>query len=134
PIRGGFSVRLRYGAGKRDRFVIPTEDRTEAQKRAHIMAALAQRLTKAGKGEMVPLEVSKVAQGSTKGLGALLDSLKDAPRRKAQPGALTFRDLAEEWTSGKLARKYPDYIRTKRSAPQDVRRFAILNKTIGDVP
>jgi integrase len=40
----------------------------------------------------------------------------DAPLRQ---GAVTFRRLGERWTSGELARQYPDHVKAKRSAYDD---------------
>jgi integrase len=54
--------------------------------------------------------------------------------RAAVPTAVTFRQLAERWTSGELARLYPDHIKVKRSVDSDVVRLRTFFKTIGDVP
>jgi integrase len=50
-------------------------------------------------------------------------------------GAVTFRDLAEQWTSGELHERYPDHVTSKvRSVRNDVIRLAKLSASIGDVP
>jgi integrase len=50
-------------------------------------------------------------------------------------GALTFKDLAEQWTSGKLHDRYPDHVASKkRSVRNDVIRLGKLYATIGGVP
>jgi excisionase family DNA binding protein len=53
----------------------------------------------------------------------------------ANPTGPTFGDVAKSWTSGELAKLYPDHVKTKRSGMTDARR---LNKyarpAIGDVP
>lgn len=47
--------------------------------------------------------------------------------RKAEaspaPNGPTFGDVARRWTSGELARTYPDHVRAKRSAADDVQRL-----------
>lgn len=56
---------------------------------------------------------------------------------EATPEALesaTFRDVAERWVSGELARLYPDHVRAKRSADRDGDRLDALYPTIGNVP
>jgi hypothetical protein len=40
----------------------------------------------------------------------------DAERESKRP---TFEELARMWTSGELARKYPDHVKVKRSADDD---------------
>lgn len=44
--------------------------------------------------------------------------------------ALTFRKFAEGWTSGELAKEYPDAVRSKRTAADDESR---LEKHVYDV-
>src|ERR1700722_14414343 len=41
----------------------------------------------------------------------------------------TIKELAEDWTTGKLAREYPDHVRVKKSTSDDVRML----KWLGDV-
>jgi integrase len=50
-------------------------------------------------------------------------------------GVLTFRQLGELWTSGKLATQYPDHVKAKRSADDDRYRLEKhVYPHIGDVP
>jgi hypothetical protein len=47
----------------------------------------------------------------------------------------TFQSVCELWTSGELAKRYPDQIRTKRSVSDDVSRFTnYIYPLIGSVP
>jgi integrase len=56
-----------------------------------------------------------------------------APARA--PMVITFRELAERWTSGALARQYPDHVREKRSAEDDRLRFERhVYPVVGEIP
>jgi integrase len=58
-----------------------------------------------------------------------LDAIEDPA------GSVTFRDLAERWTSGELHRLYPDHVSLKeRSVADDRLRLAKLFPSIGHVP
>lgn len=46
----------------------------------------------------------------------------------------TFADVARAWTSGELARRYPDQVVVKRTADADVSRLRVLSKVVGSVP
>ncbi len=71
---------------------------------------------------------------------ACLAVAEKATKRKAPepvsaaPVATTFRQVAERWTSGALAREYPDHVRAKRTADDDDSRLARLYPAIQDVP
>ncbi len=48
---------------------------------------------------------------------------------------MTFRQLASKWTSGELARDYPDHVPNKKSASDDAGRLAKhVFPFVGDVP
>jgi integrase len=50
-------------------------------------------------------------------------------------GTATFKDLAEQWTSGELHERYPDHVVSKaRSVRNDIIRLGKLFDTIGNVP
>lgn len=51
---------------------------------------------------------------------------------KAAP-VLTFEQAGRAWTSGEVHRRYPDYIKLKRSAGTDAKRLEKLYATIGDI-
>ncbi len=46
----------------------------------------------------------------------------------------TFGEFAQEWTSGKLHKKFPDHVRIKSTSEDDATRAAILEPAIGHVP
>jgi len=64
--------------------------------------------------------------------------LTNDPKMLAKPlragRATTFRDVGEDWTDGKLHKKWPDHVKLKRSVADDEGRLSLLYKTIGDVP
>ena len=47
---------------------------------------------------------------------------------------LTFKEVGTMWTSGDLARDYPDHVSVKSTAHNDVSRLRELYETIGDLP
>lgn len=48
--------------------------------------------------------------------------------------AVTFAELGEQWTDGKIADAHPDHVKRKATASKDAERLAVLNKSIGKVP
>jgi integrase len=47
---------------------------------------------------------------------------------------VTFKDLAESWVTGELARLYPDHVKGKKTSDRDAGRLRALYATVGDVP
>src|SRR5690606_8907223 len=108
--------------------------------RADRLRELAAELVSAGMGpESVRVALRIAAEAPTArdfedAARAARESAKGARKGATAPQRpVTFRELGELWTSGELARQYPDHVRAKRSAEADKIRFGILNKTIGDV-
>jgi integrase len=134
-----FRTRLRYGKGLRQRFTIALTDERKAQERADKLQELANALSRAGKSAEAPLLLKRGGEVTTD--RDLADVLKVADElcRKANRAALTprrvtFRELAERWTSGKLSEKWPDHIRAKRSASDDEGRLTKhVYPVVGDV-
>ena len=54
-------------------------------------------------------------------VAALAERRRLAERESASP---TFQEFAQHWTSGRLAKEFPDQVRTKRSATHDEGRLA----------
>jgi hypothetical protein len=50
------------------------------------------------------------------------------------PTALTFKEIAELWTSGGLAKNHPDHVEAKLTAEIDVSRLKVINEIVGTVP
>ena len=50
------------------------------------------------------------------------------------PTALTFKEIAELWTSGGLAKNHPDHVEAKLTAEIHVSRLKVINEIVGTVP
>jgi hypothetical protein len=138
--RDGFSVRVRCGQGQRPRLTIRVADEKAARSRALRLEELAQMLVASGKSTEALVIVRKGAAVATEAEFAEVVKFaeglcKDTPRgaKARERRTMTFRELGELWTSGKLHRDHPDHVRHKRSATTDAARLGRLYKTIGDV-
>lgn len=136
---GVWALRLRFGNGQRGRFLLPLAGEPEAQRRATQLAALATRLASAGLHSEAAVILRKGAEQTTaagfaevEAFALELCSKAGAPEQGLR--GMTFRQLGELWTSGELARRYPDHVKVKRSVSDDRLRLARLYETIGDVP
>lgn len=137
--RDGFSGRVRCGQGRQLRLTIRLSDEKAAKIRHARLSELAKLLVSAGKAAEALVILRKGATVATEAeFGEVVrfaEALcKDSPRaaKKLERRAMTFRELGELWTKGKLHRDYPDHVRLKRSAKDDEYRLAVLCKTIGD--
>jgi hypothetical protein len=109
----------------------PGLDKDAADARAALLAALAVRFRAAGvdcaKGTPGRGLLEGVATAKGKPLEALqrvaaeLCAGESVPQRPA--AGETIRALGQRWTSGELARDFPDHVRAKKSAAHDERRF-----------
>ena len=139
-IKGGWAVRLRCGKGQHQRFRILLANERAAAERAQRMAELAHQMVAAGRVDEAPILLRKAGVQATEA-GMLeveayareLCGQAKAAKRAAQE-LTTFRQLAEHWTNGKLARQHPDHVKLKRSVETDAQRLKLLCNTIGDVP
>ncbi len=139
-VPGGFRTRLRYGKGLRDRFLIRIADETEAAKRAAAMQELANVLARSGHSDMAPAMLARAGEADARGFrdlvrvaeGLAAGKLKRAP--KAKGSAMTFQAVGDDWTSGELHRRFPDYVKAKTTSDDDASRLARLYDKIGDIP
>lgn len=72
-----------------------------------------------------------------KGVDAILagDVKPAEPPTPLTDAGPTFREFAEEWTSGKLHKRFPDHVKVKKTASEDVYRLeAHVYPLIGDLP
>lgn len=138
----GFRVRVRY-CGTRSRIRIAIPDRDQAAACAVALIALGEALTdatqdvelaakllaRAGEGDarelaQVQSTVAKLTSGGLK-----LKRSDDSPRAK-----WTVRDLGDAWTTGKLAKEFPDQIKARRAVGNDISRLkGHVYPVIGDV-
>jgi len=139
--QGFFRTRLRYGKGSRGRFVIRLKDENAAKARAVRLRALAEMLGAAGHSAEAPVILKKagamVGEADFAAVVLFAEQLcATSPKAQSalQKRAITFRELAESWTSGDLTRDWPDYVEAKRSVGHDISRLEFLYKAIGAVP
>lgn len=138
--RQGFSVRIRCGAGQNPRFTIKLHDETAARARAQRMAELARMFVVAGLSTRAPgLLKAAGEQQTTADFECIYAQAREmcasAPLRDA-PAATeeTFEALARRWTSGKLAKEFPDHVKSKVTSDVDDQRLRVLYPVIGAVP
>ncbi|HEY3235879.1 MAG TPA: tyrosine-type recombinase/integrase [Polyangiaceae bacterium] len=138
-ISEGHRVRLRYGKSQRGRFIIRIHDEQTATARAVAMQDMANMLTRAGHSEHAPImlakageadeskfrEIQRLAQGMCAG--------KYKPEKKL-PSSKTFRQLAEDWTSGELHQTYPDHVRDISHDSNGILLEKYAFPTLGDLP
>ncbi len=133
----GHQIRLRYGRNQRGRFTIATLDEPRAQRRANRLRDLAALLATQNKPAIAKDILTQCAAAKNDAeFQELCRHIEDfAGVKTAKPtGATTFKDLATDWTSGELHRKYPDYVKLKRSVDNDKGRLERLYESIGTVP
>ncbi len=146
---GRHAVRLRYGAKHRRVFIIALTDRAEAQRRADTMVEVATRLADAGQSDHARLLLERLGAAATDADAAQLVRIADGlcsggvvpDQKRVANMRTTFRQLGTRWTSGELARTFPDYVAEKRTAHVDEARLAKLcaievapGQRLGDVP
>ncbi len=134
PFRKGlfWFARVYIQKGNRPAFKLATispEDEAGAAARAKLLADLGAKLRDAGHGERARDVLERAAACDGQALAdvvALVDKLvrgELAPRARAAGGkwgaTSTIADLGVAWTSGELAREYPDHVRPKKSADDD---------------
>ena len=126
------------GGGKRKGALLTgcrTED--EAQERKVAIAVLVARLRKAGHTAVIPNTIRDGATLDAEGFSKLQKlvgrivagkepGLGGAPRARRE--GLTVSELATLWTSGDLARDYPDHVRAKKTSAGDERLLGWLSK------
>jgi integrase len=129
-------ARVRLAKGKlapRARFYVATERR---RKEVEAMgAALVSASVDPARIKAILTSAAKADDAELRGLQALVREVT-AGDAKAKPRVqigVTFRELAEDWVSGELHRKWPDHVKLKSSADKDEGRLDLLYKTIGDV-
>lgn len=57
-----------------------------------------------------------------------------ASSRRPEESEVILRTLAGMSETAVFAAKYPDQVRLKKSAPEDIRRLRVINKVLGPIP
>jgi integrase len=135
---GKWYVRLTLG-GRRESIPLPTcTSRDAAKQRKALLNDLARKLGAAGREDIALELLDRAAARGGKALDEvrravnLIASGKVVPTRPGK--APTIRELGQRWTSGELARLYPDHVKEKRSSDNDVSRLErYVYPVVGDV-
>lgn len=139
---GRWYARVTVGTGKRQSFALPTcESETTADGRLAVLAAMAKTLRggKVAPDLAVRLLERAGAAAEGKALAAIAKTAEALARGevRAKPAAaVTFRDLAERWLSGELAREYPDHVQTVKGADniRGTLENHVYSRGVGDIP
>jgi len=131
PLADGSGFRVRVRCGKaRNRYRIPSTDHDFAEQRASVLVELGQLLATQPAGlAHQTLTDAAVADGPAlarirQGVNQLLSKAPAVKQISANPRSLwTVKELGEAWTNGTLAKEYPDQIRVRRSADDDISRL-----------
>lgn len=118
--RGCIYARVRIGAKKRMEVRIPwAKTEEEAVERASLIADLCESLITAGRRDLLRSMADQAAQATTpKKLAtvrAAVAGLVAGGAPDPDAGLSTFEDVADDWISGELRKKYPDHVRRKAS-------------------
>jgi integrase len=143
PKPNGYEIRLRYGKGQRDRFLLRCDAATAA-KREPRMEAMARKLsalvddTERAKGL---LQEAGAAAGDAKKFSAVervvdkicAEAAGDTPPSAASGTLSTFRQVVDEWCSGRLHQQDPERVPFKnpRSLKQTREGLAVFLPVLG---
>lgn len=128
---GNHRTRLRYGKGLRGRFLITLQDEAAAERRAVKVRELADLLARAGHSARAPIILEEAGRAPSE--HDFMEAVRIAEALRAGKGTKkprvaepTFRELADRWTDGRLAREYPDHVGTKKTADHDEARVEVI--------
>ncbi len=124
---GRAAVKLSLGVLGRRTLALPTcKTPEEAERRCSVLAELAGKLNAAGQMEVGFAVLERAASAEGRDLDAavkLVDALVKGDAVVRPHGSMTFRQLGEKWTSGELAKLFPDHIKAKGTSNTDVSRL-----------
>lgn len=129
--RGKLYARVRVG-DRRPAFPLrfPPAERPAADARGLILATIARDLAPLENPDLADRILRDAAVADDKKLATILSTVarlaagKLAASSTPAPGS-TFGEVANAWTSGALAKRYPDHVNKKKSASHDAQRLAI---------
>jgi hypothetical protein len=140
---GARYVSIPLGKGKRKSVRLDVTTDEAADQRAAVVREIATTLHGAGQHDDAVTWATKAATRDMEQARKILAFAHDLAKGKAKKAATavageikTFKDVGQDWTSGKLAKKYPDQIAVKRTVGMDVSRLAWLYDEggLGEVP
>ena len=141
---GRFYARFTTTRGRKTIRLVSCKTQEQANRRKEFVAAELERLRNGGQeahaGKL--LELAALAEDSrlariSKGVDAILAG-QAKPAESETPltdTAPSFREFAEEWTSGRLRARFPDHVKHKKTAQEDVYRLkAHVYPIVGNMP
>jgi len=149
--RGGYFAQFSIGGGKRKGALLTACDsEPTARRRMAAIGELVAALREAGHTGVIPDTIVEGATADAAGFEDLRKVVRSivvgkepglsGPARVRREG-ITVAELANDWTSGKLAEQWPDHVRVKRTSKEDARLLGWLGKvrmpdggTFGDRP
>ncbi|MDX2055674.1 MAG: tyrosine-type recombinase/integrase [Polyangiaceae bacterium] len=145
PVNSGrFYARFTTTSGRKTIRLVTCSTRAQARQRQELLATELERLRRAGHGGHAEklLELAAVADELRlvrirKGVDAIVAGEAkpieaETPLTDTGP---TFREFAEEWTGGALHARFPDHVKRKKTANEDVYRLvAHVYPIIGELP
>lgn len=136
-----WSVRLRFGEGQDSWFDlnVPAEQAEMAEDRRRRLQRLAQLLKAAGKiaksREILTQAASERTERAFRNIEVAVEGF--SPEAVAAEGrAPTFRQVAEDWTSGRLAERFPEAVpaKTEEGRESDRAMLRVFYPALGDLP
>jgi integrase len=134
----GYFVQFSIGRGRRRGTTLRTcTTEQEAVRRQRGIARLVERLRTSGHEGMIRKVIREGGRTNTEDF-AKLGKLVDRVASGKEPGlarehgirrlGLTVEELADQWTSGELARLYPDHVKVKKNPNDDASMLRWLGK------
>lgn len=140
-VRGGWSVRIRYGAGERTRLRLPDLPEPTAKERVRRLERIAALLAPTGRHAEARIILHDAAQQANEKAFAAAEAVarEVAEGAGAEPPSSapkTFRDVAELWLSGELHRRYPDDVAPKSERSVEATRavLSVVYPELGEMP
>jgi integrase len=120
----GYSARVRIGPKERPSFELAVGSDKAAEERAELLADLAKRLRPVAALEEIRIIIeaagnARTERGLREAIAAAEAIIRGETTTAAGGVAPTFADFADDWTSGKLHKKFPDHVRKKKDVTED---------------
>lgn len=135
---GRFYAHARYGKKQRVEVRVPwAKTLDQALERAELVARAAEGLAQIGRIDLVRAVARDIAAASTsQRLGRVMKALEATLKGAivAPSHDITFRQWATRYTSGELARLYPDDVKLRDYSDDVSRLKKYILKLVGDVP
>ncbi len=133
-----FYANVRFGKGKRLEFRVPAATSLEeTSERAQLIGDAAKKLAAIGRRDLVRGFARQLAEATTAQRLARVQKAIDVALRGAFVATshdITFEEWARRYTSGDLAREFPDSVKGRNHSDDVSRLNEYILKHVGDVP